>query len=65
MVRITLASDSRGLWSWAWWRMPLVPTLGKQKQVDLCELEASLVYKSKFQDRQSYTENPCLKKPTK
>ena len=37
--------------------MPLIPALGRQKQVDLCEFEASLVYKSKFQDRhQSYRE---------
>ena len=31
--------------------MPLIPALGRQKQVDFCELETSLVYKSKFQDR--------------
>jgi hypothetical protein len=30
---------------WAWWYMPLIPALGKQRQVDLCELEATLVYK--------------------
>jgi hypothetical protein len=24
--------------------MPLIPALGKQSQVDLCEFEASLVY---------------------
>ncbi|CAO2587489.1 hypothetical protein LEMLEM_LOCUS4506 [Lemmus lemmus] len=26
--------------------MPLIPALGRQRQVDLCEFEASLVYKS-------------------
>jgi hypothetical protein len=32
-------------------------------QVDLCEFEAILVYKSEFQDSQScYIEKPCLKK---
>jgi hypothetical protein len=25
--------------------MPLIPALGRQRQVDLCEFEASLVYK--------------------
>jgi hypothetical protein len=29
------------------------------------EAEASLVYKSKFQDSQGYTEKPCLEKPLK
>ena len=32
--------------SWGWWRTPSIPALRKQKQVDLCEFEASLVYKS-------------------
>ena len=29
-----------------WWRRPLIPALGRQRQADLCELETSLVYKS-------------------
>ena len=29
-----------------WWHTPLIPALGRQRQVDLCEFEASLVYKS-------------------
>ena len=29
--------------SWAVVVMPLIPTLGRQKQVDLCEYEARLV----------------------
>jgi hypothetical protein len=31
----------------------------------ISEFEASLVYKSEFQDSQSYTEKPRLKKPKK
>ena len=27
-----------------WWHMPLIPALGRQRQVDLCEFKASLVY---------------------
>ena len=27
------------------WCTPLIPALGRQKQVDLCESEASLVYR--------------------
>jgi hypothetical protein len=30
-----------GLWCW----MPLIPPLGRQRQVNLCEFEASLVYR--------------------
>jgi hypothetical protein len=33
---------------------------GRGRQVS--EFEASLVYKSDFQDSQGYTEKPCLKK---
>ncbi|CAO2578912.1 40S ribosomal protein S15a, partial [Lemmus lemmus] len=29
-----------------WWLTPLLPALGRQRQADLCEFEASLVYKS-------------------
>ena len=29
-----------------WWGMPLIPALGRERQADLCEFEASLVYKS-------------------
>ena len=40
-----------------WWCTPLIPALRRQRQADLCEFEASLVYKSQFQDRlQSYRE---------
>jgi hypothetical protein len=42
------------------WHIPLILALGGQRQADLCEFEASLVYKE-FQDSWSYTEKP---KPT-
>ena len=29
-----------------WWHTPLIPALGKHRQADLCEFEASLVNKS-------------------
>nr|XP_048293660.1 complex III assembly factor LYRM7 isoform X1 [Myodes glareolus] len=28
-----------------WWSMPLIPALGRQRQVDLCEFKTSLVYR--------------------
>lgn len=39
----------------------MVPTLGRERQVDLCEFEASLAYRVLGQ-AQSYTVKPCLKK---
>jgi hypothetical protein len=34
-----------------WWFFPLIPTLRKQKQVDLCEFEASLIYTERKRQR--------------
>jgi hypothetical protein len=28
-----------------WWCTSLIPALGRQRQVDLCEFEVSLIYK--------------------
>lgn len=35
--------------SQAWWRMPLIEALGRQRQADLYEVKASLVYRNKQQ----------------
>lgn len=42
------------------WFIPLIPTLGKEKQVDFCELQAILVYTEKllFQKKDSKSNNP-------
>lgn len=47
-----------------WWRMLLIPALSLQRQVDLCELEVSLVYKSQFQGQASelHRETPTQNK---
>lgn len=34
--------------------MPLIPTLKKQRQVELCEVEVSLVYRASFRTGQDY-----------
>ena len=43
---------------WIWHR-PLIPALGGQRQVDLCESEASLIYIER--SSQGYIVRPCVK----
>jgi len=43
----------------------LILQLKGQKQADLCEFTANLVYVGTFLDSQSYTVRPCLKKQNK
>ena len=59
-----LASHSSALWvklkklseaGW-WWRMPLIP--GRQRQVDLCEFEASLFYRASSRTARITQRNP-------
>jgi hypothetical protein len=41
--------------------MPLIPALKRQRQVNLCEFEASLVYRES--SRTGYIKEPCLTPP--
>jgi hypothetical protein len=41
--------------------MPLIPALGRQRQVDFW-VRGQPGLQSEFQDSQGYTEKPCLKK---
>jgi hypothetical protein len=45
-----------------WWHTPLIPALGRQRQVDLWVWYQPGL-QSEFQDSQSYTEKPCLEPP--
>ena len=45
---------------WPWWCTPLIPALRRQRQVDLCEFEASLVYRAR--SRAVTQRNPVSKK---
>jgi hypothetical protein len=40
--------------------MPLVPALGRQRQEDLCEFEASLVYRVSPRTARATQRNPVL-----
>jgi hypothetical protein len=58
-----LTSSNRkqeGLLGWAWWRTPLIPPLGRQRQEDFW-VRGQPGLQSEFQDSQGYTEKPCLK----
>jgi hypothetical protein len=45
----------------AWWCPPLIPALGRQRQADFW-VRGQPDLQSEFQDRQGYTEKPCLEK---
>jgi hypothetical protein len=45
-----------------WWCTPLIPALGRQRQVDF-SVRGQPSLQNEFQDSQSYTEKPCLEKP--
>ena len=42
--------------------MPLISALGRQRQVDLWEFEASLIYRMGSRTGSKATEKPCFKK---
>ena len=41
--------------------MPLIPVFKKERQVDFCEFETSLIYRVSSRTARA-TEKPCLKK---
>ena len=41
--------------------MPLIPAHGRQKQADLCERKASLVYRVSFRTARATQRKPVLK----
>jgi hypothetical protein len=45
--------------------MPLISALGRQRQVDLCEFKASLVYRVSSRIARATQRNPDWKKKTK
>ena len=49
------------VWAGWWWHTPLIPALGRQRQVDFW-VRGQPGLQSEFQDSQGYPEKPCLKK---
>jgi hypothetical protein len=47
-----------------WWHKPLIPALGRQRQVDF-RVPGQPGLQSEFQDSQGYTEKPFLEKKSK
>jgi hypothetical protein len=47
-----------------WWRTPLIPVLGRQRQADFW-VQGQPGLQSEFQDSQGYTGKPCLEKNQK
>jgi hypothetical protein len=47
-----------------WWRTPLIPALGRQRQVDFW-VRGQPGLQSEFKDSQGYIEKPCLEKKQK
>lgn len=45
-----------------WWLVPLIPASGRWRQADLCEYEASLVYKVSTRRARATQRNPGSKK---
>ena len=39
----------------------MIPALGRQRKEDLCESEASLIYRASFRAARATQRNPCLK----
>jgi hypothetical protein len=59
MRRISCKNDKQRR---AWWCMPLISALGRQRQANFWVRDQPGV-QSEFQDSPGYTEEPCLKKP--
>jgi hypothetical protein len=63
-VPMLYLTSSKNKQAGRWWHMPLIPALGKQRQVDFW-VQGQPGLQSEFQDSQGYTEKPCPKKTNK
>jgi hypothetical protein len=57
-------TNKSSFFSRAWWRMPSIPALGRQRQADFW-VRGQPGLQSEFQVSQGYTQKPCLEKQNK
>jgi hypothetical protein len=50
--------------SQAWWHITLFPALGRQRQADVCEFKASLVYRVISRTARATQRNPVSQQQT-
>ena len=48
LISVLESMGRRGLPTGQWWGTPLVPAVGRQRQENLCEFEASLGYSASY-----------------
>jgi len=48
-----------------WWPTPLIPELRRQRQAELCEFKASLVYRVNSRTAKAMQRNPVSKRKKK
>ena len=48
-----------------WWHTPFIPALGRQRQANLCEIKASLVYRVSSRTSRTTQRNPVSKQTNK
>jgi len=53
-----------GIYCWWWWLVPLMLALGRKRQVDLCEFEASLFYRASSGTARTTQKNHVSKNKT-
>jgi hypothetical protein len=63
-LTLRIWTQTRGGGVGAWWRKPLIPALGRQRQADFW-VRGQLGLQSEFLDSQDYIEKPCLQNKTK
>ena len=49
------------MWVQRWWHTPLIPALRRQRQMELCEFKASLVYRARSRTLRAFTQRNPVK----
>ena len=60
-VAVEMAQQGCLLARW-WWHLPSITAFQRQRQTDLCEFEASLVYRVNSRTVRAVTQRNCISK---